>query len=213
MHAQDQHLLVIGAVEDADVAALRQVAGGAPEEIVLQLLGARMLVAEHLATLRIDAGHHVPDGAVLARRVHRLEDEQHGVAVGAVEQLLLIAQAPDVIGQHLVILVLRLVNRFHARRPFLQLDRVAFAHAEIVGIDFHEPAPGGIVVPSRNSRNPRKFRSWPRFGLPRWPIPRRRAKRAHDGQGELMLARPMQWIHCVTSSDGPEPGFSNASAP
>ena len=55
MHADDQHLLVIGAVEDADAAALRQVARGAPEEIVLQFARARMLEAEHLAALRIDA--------------------------------------------------------------------------------------------------------------------------------------------------------------
>ena len=36
MHAHDQHFLVIGAVEDADAAAFRQAAGGAPEEIVFQ---------------------------------------------------------------------------------------------------------------------------------------------------------------------------------
>ena len=81
MHADDQHLLVIGAVEDADPPAFRQTAGRAPEKIVLQFLGARLLEAENLAALRIDPGHHVLDGAVLAGGVHRLKDQQDGIAV------------------------------------------------------------------------------------------------------------------------------------
>ena len=76
MHADDQHFLVVGPVEDADPPALRQVARGAPEKIVLQFGGAGMFEAEHLAALRIDAGHHMPDGAVFARRIHRLKDQQ-----------------------------------------------------------------------------------------------------------------------------------------
>ena len=76
MHADDQHLLVIGAVEDADPPALRQIASGAPEKIVLQFGGARMFEAEDLAALRIDARHHVLDGAIFAGRIHRLEDQQ-----------------------------------------------------------------------------------------------------------------------------------------
>jgi len=36
MNADDQHFLIIGAVEDADPAAFRQVAAGSPEKIVLQ---------------------------------------------------------------------------------------------------------------------------------------------------------------------------------
>ena len=47
-------------------------------------VGARVLEAEHLAALRIDAGHHVPDGAVLSGGVHRLKDQQHRIAVGRV---------------------------------------------------------------------------------------------------------------------------------
>ena len=54
---------------------------GAPEEIVVELLGARRLEGMHLAALRIDARHHVLDDAVLAGRIHRLEDHQHRPAV------------------------------------------------------------------------------------------------------------------------------------
>ncbi len=34
MHAYDEHVLVIGPIEDADVAARRQAGGGAPEEVM-----------------------------------------------------------------------------------------------------------------------------------------------------------------------------------
>ena len=102
MDANDQHLLVIGAVEDADPAAFRQIKRGAPEKIVLQLGGAGMLEAEDLAALRVDAGHHVLDGAVFARRVERLKDQQHGVAVGRVEKLLQRAQLRNVLVQELL---------------------------------------------------------------------------------------------------------------
>ena len=76
MHVDDEHFLVIGPIEDADPSTLRQAAGGAPEKIVFQFFGARLLEAEHLTALRIDAGHDVPDRPVLAGRIHRLKDQQ-----------------------------------------------------------------------------------------------------------------------------------------
>src|ERR1041384_1841842 len=54
MHPGDQHFFIVRAIENADLAALRQIAGGAPEKIMRQLLGAGMLEAEDLAALRID---------------------------------------------------------------------------------------------------------------------------------------------------------------
>ena len=55
-------------------------------------VGARLLEAEHLAALRIDPGHDVPDGAVLAGSVHRLKNQQHRIAVGRVVKTLQRAQ-------------------------------------------------------------------------------------------------------------------------
>ena len=92
MHPNDQHFLIIGPVEDADAAAFRQRAGGAPEKVVLQFRRTRMFEAEHLAALRIDAGHHVPDGAVLPGRVHGLKNQQHRIAVGRIEKPLQLTQ-------------------------------------------------------------------------------------------------------------------------
>ncbi len=86
MHAGDQHLLVIGPVEDADAPPFRQAASRAPEKIMFQLLGARLLEAENLAALGIDTGHHVLDGAILARGIHRLENHQEGISVAGIKE-------------------------------------------------------------------------------------------------------------------------------
>lgn len=102
-HAHDQHLLVVGSVEDADTPALGQGTLGAPKEVVVKFLGAGVLEAEHLAALRIDAGHDVADGTVLTGRVHSLEDQQQGVAVVGIKQTLQLAEPARFGGQHLVV--------------------------------------------------------------------------------------------------------------
>ncbi len=132
MHADDQHLLVIGAVEDADPPAFRQIARGAPEKIVFQFCGAGMFETEYLAALGVDPGHHMPDGAVFSCRIHRLKDQQDGMAVGCVEKLLQRAQFRNVLFQEFLILLLRLVYGLHGRRPFLEVDLVSLPDAEIL---------------------------------------------------------------------------------
>ena len=92
MDAHDEHLLVVGAVEDADAAALGQAPDVAPHEVVVEVLRRGLLEREHLAALRIHARHHVLDRAVLAGGVHRLEDEQQRPAVLGVEHLLLLRE-------------------------------------------------------------------------------------------------------------------------
>src|SRR5208282_4885529 len=61
VHAHDENLFVVGAVEDADSAALGDALGGPPEEVVIEFFGRRLLERINLASLRIDAGHHVLD--------------------------------------------------------------------------------------------------------------------------------------------------------
>ena len=53
----------------------------APEEIVIEFFGAGLLETENLATLWIDAGHDVPNGAIFAGTVHALEDQQQRIVV------------------------------------------------------------------------------------------------------------------------------------
>ena len=66
----------------------RQQHAVALEEIVLQFLVRRLLEAEHLAALRVEARHDVFDRAVFAGRIHRLQHDQHGICIASPEQLL-----------------------------------------------------------------------------------------------------------------------------
>ena len=95
MHPHHQDFLVVGAVEDADASALRQIAVAAPEIVVIELFRGRRLERGDLAALRVDAGHDVLDGAVLAGRVHRLEHQQHRPAVLRIEHVLQLGERFD----------------------------------------------------------------------------------------------------------------------
>jgi DNA-directed RNA polymerase specialized sigma24 family protein len=136
MDAGDQHFLVVGAVEDTDLAALGQVAGGAPQKIMRQFGRAGMLEAEDLAALRVHPRHDMADHAILARRVHRLEDHQQGIFVRGIEALLQFVQPRHMGSELFLIVVHRCIDRLDAGRPFAQIDFVA--GAEIAGMDFHE---------------------------------------------------------------------------
>ena len=137
MHANDQHFLVIGSIEDADAAALRQALVAAPEKIVFEFRGARMFETENLASLRIDAGHHVLDRAVFAGRVHRLENQQQCMTVSRVLKLLHRAQLRNVLRQQFVILLSGAVYRLYDGRPLFEFDLAALMHAEIFRVDFN----------------------------------------------------------------------------
>ena len=89
-----------------------------------------MFETEYLAALRIDPGHHVLDGAIFSGRVHRLKDQQDGMAVGCVEKLLLRTKLRNVLFQQFLILLLRLVRGLHGRWPLLEIDLVSFPHAK-----------------------------------------------------------------------------------
>jgi hypothetical protein len=81
MHTDDEHLLVVGAVEDADPAPPGQGALVTREEVVVQLLGGGLFEGTDPYHLRVDAAHHVLDDAVLAGRVASLQDQEHAVRV------------------------------------------------------------------------------------------------------------------------------------
>src|SRR5215471_3351205 len=78
MHAHNQNFFIVGPVENADSAALRQAFGGAPEKIVVQFLFGRRFEGKNLATLRINTGHHMFDSAVFARSIHSLKNKEQG---------------------------------------------------------------------------------------------------------------------------------------
>jgi len=131
VHAHHEHLLVVRAVEDADTPALGQGAIAAPQVIVIQLLVRGHLERVDLAALRIDARHHVIDGAVLARGVHRLDDDQHRPAILGVEHLLELGEPLDVLGEMRArgVLALRLERSGVARIDVGQAEAPAVGHA------------------------------------------------------------------------------------
>ena len=78
---------------------------------MFQLAGARLSETGNLAALRIDPGHDVPDGAVLAGRVHPLKNQQQRIAVGRAVKTLQRAQLRNVFSDQFLILLLRLAKR------------------------------------------------------------------------------------------------------
>jgi hypothetical protein len=128
----NQHLFVIGSVEDADPAAFRQTLRATPQKIMLQFRGTRVFEAERLTALGIDAGHDVPDGTVLACCIHGLKNQQQRITIGRVVQVLQRAQFIHLFCQEFVILFLRLVHRFQQRRPLLEIDFFALLNLEIL---------------------------------------------------------------------------------
>lgn len=66
MHPDDEHLLVVGPVEDADPAPPGQGALVTPEEVVVQFFGGGLFKGTDGDRLRVDTAHRVLDGAVLA---------------------------------------------------------------------------------------------------------------------------------------------------
>jgi hypothetical protein len=71
----------VGAVEDGDLAAARQLALAAPQEVVGELLGRRRLERADHHALRVQAVHDVADHAVLARCVQSLDDDDQAVGL------------------------------------------------------------------------------------------------------------------------------------
>ena len=109
MHPHNQRLLVVAAVENPDASAFRQVLLAAPEIIMVELLTARSFEGSDLATLRIDARHHMLDRAVFSCRIHRLKHQKHRPAVLGVKFVLQLRELLDTAPQG--ILQARLVSR------------------------------------------------------------------------------------------------------
>ena len=104
---------------------------------MVEFLSARLLETEHLAALRIDARHHMANGAILACAIHALEDKQQRILVRGVVKVLQQGQPLHVLPQQLLIFLLRLCERIDNRRPFAEVDFLARRHTKILGADFY----------------------------------------------------------------------------
>src|SRR4030095_2433935 len=77
MHPDHKYLFVVTPIKDSDVSPVRQTFHAPPEIIVVEIFRRRRLERIDLAALRIQTGHHMLDGAILARGIHSLKDEKH----------------------------------------------------------------------------------------------------------------------------------------
>jgi len=91
----------------------------------------------------------VADRAVFSCGVHRLEDKQHRVAVGRVEQALQFAQIMDIRGEQLFVFLFRAVEGLYICRPFFQPDLFIARNTKMLQINFHRMAPL-LVTDSRH---------------------------------------------------------------
>ena len=95
---------------------------------MVQFLRRRCFEGMNLDALRIDARHDVFDDAVLAGRIHRLDDHQHRPAILRVEHLLPLGQSLDVL-----------------RHALFQFVLVEIETAGIAGIDAGQAELAGLV--------------------------------------------------------------------
>ena len=188
----DEDVLVVRPVEDADPAPLGQAPHVPPEEVVVELLGRRLLEAEDLAALGVDPGHDVLDRAVLAGRVHRLEDDQHRVAVVGVEQVLGLGQVREVLVEDLpgpllqgvLAEFLHLLGLRPAGVVVLEPDRLAGGHPEQVDdVLANHGRPPRMISPARGGGSPTGVGCGPTGhpGILRLNRPPPRRRRARQG--------------------------------
>jgi hypothetical protein len=147
---------------------------------VLQFGSAGVFEAEYLAALWINAGHYVLDDAIFPGRIHRLEDQQHGMAVRCVKDLLQRTQFGNMLFQYVLIMLLRLKHGLHVGGPFSEIDPVSFAYAKVPCSHFHlnpsddDGCSPGVVVPVCTGLAPMRSESASFGGLPVKVVPDQR---------------------------------------
>ena len=88
MHLHHQHIFVIRAIENTDVAPFWQSPHGAPQIIVVQFFGAGLLKVLYRNPLGIHTGNYMLDRTIFASRVHGLDHDQHSFFVFCIKPVL-----------------------------------------------------------------------------------------------------------------------------
>ncbi|MNC85673.1 hypothetical protein D3C83_12840 [compost metagenome] len=92
VHANDQHVFVVRAVENGEFAEPRRVAVDAPQEVVVALLSGGNTERSDDHAARIEAAHDVLDRAVLSGAVAALKHHHDAVHLGAEHRILKVEQ-------------------------------------------------------------------------------------------------------------------------
>src|SRR3954466_16116268 len=88
MHAGNQHVFIVRAVEDTDLSLGWSLLMHAPQEIMSQFFRRWSFEGNDFATLWIHSGHHALDRPVLTTGVHPLQHDQHRAAPVGIETFL-----------------------------------------------------------------------------------------------------------------------------
>ena len=88
MHADNQHILVVGAIEYHQLSPSGNFPVRPPQVVVIELRARGRLEIGDSDPLRVDPFEHPADRPVLARRIHCLEDDEDLVPMLSVEDLL-----------------------------------------------------------------------------------------------------------------------------
>jgi len=96
---------------------------------VIELLGGRRFEGIHLAALRVHAGHHVLDGAILAGGIHGLKNQQQRPFILRIEPPLQLGERFETVFQQIVRVFLRFQFPGIVRLKILQAKFAAIANA------------------------------------------------------------------------------------
>ena len=136
MHAHDQDILVVAAVEDHDLAFARRVLVDAPQIVMGEFVFGGGLKARHPYTGRVHALKDMANDAVLAAGVHGLQHDQYLMLPLGKEDLLQHFQPFGQLVQVISTVVLIAVKAVGgARIPVGQTHRLARSHAETFDVD------------------------------------------------------------------------------
>ncbi len=161
----------------------------APEEVVRQLLGRRRLERLDATALRVHAGEHRADHAVLAGCVHALQHEQHRTPRLGVQASVQNAETRDELLEPLEPLGLRVRAGARAGVAACEMRRLARLHTELVE-QLHRPE---YAVTAVTTSSPAGAFEWSVHGTQaRRPdrgrarrVPRQASAQAADGRSTV----------------------------
>src|ERR1700730_3632557 len=88
MHAHNQHVLIVGAIENANDTSAWSDPMHTPEEVMVQFPRGRNFKRTHLASLRLNSGENLVNRISLATGIHSLQHDEQAMMVGRCQQLL-----------------------------------------------------------------------------------------------------------------------------
>jgi hypothetical protein len=151
-HPDGDDVLVVGAVEDGDLAVLRAGRMDPPEVVMGELITRRRLERVDATALGIHAREHVADRAVLARRVESLKDEQERPACLGPQAVLEQAEVGDEVGQSVEACLFVAETQTVPGIALAELGGPARAHSQLGEELGGRHSPEATRCPSRPSR-------------------------------------------------------------